>query len=382
MARDNIIKGWFTEVNPQWPGIACSLEVEKVLFDEKSDYQHVQIFKSKTFGNVLILDGVIQLTERDEMGYQEMITHLPMMSHPKPEHVLVVGGGDGGVIREVLKHKSVKSVTICEIDKVVIEQSKKHFPTMAPAWDDSRVTVVVQDAAKYMETKEAEGKFDVIVCDSSDPVGPANVLFESPFYRSMYKALKPGGRASTQAESIWLMLDLIKNLLTNGRKIFANAEYATTQVPTYPCGQIGFLLLSKEDVSSSSRPTRGKAAKKRKMTEEDLPSCREAVRDLPKDGDFKYYSTDLHRACFTLPAFAAKVVESVPAFFEKEEAKSDEAKSDAPKDEGKKPAKGRGKKKAAAAEEPAGGDKAMESASAENGKAADSEAAPKAMETS
>jgi spermidine synthase len=373
---DNIHKGWFTEINKQWPGIACSLEVEKVLFDEKSDYQHVQIFKSKSFGNVLILDGVIQLTERDEMGYQEMITHLPMMSHPKPEHVLVVGGGDGGVIREVLKHKSVKSVTICEIDKVVIEQSKKHFPTMAPAWDDPRVNVVVQDAAKYMETKEAEAKFDVIVCDSSDPVGPANVLFESPFYRSMYKALKPGGRASTQAESIWLMLDLIKNLLTNARKIFANAEYATTQVPTYPCGQIGFLLLSKDDVSSSSRPTRGKAAKKRK-TEKDLPSCREAVRDLPKDGEFSYYSTDLHRACFTLPAFAQKVVDSVPAFFEKEEAK-DEAKAEEPKEQPKKAKGGRkGGKKQAAEESDKMDDKKDEKA--ENGK---SEEPPKPMETS
>jgi len=269
-----IIKdNWFMEVNTQWPGIACSLEIEKMLFDQKSDYQHVQVFKSTAFGNVLILDGVIQLTERDEMGYQEMITHLPMFSHPNPENVLIVGGGDGGVIREVLRHKSVKHVTICEIDKVVIEQSKLHFKTMAAAWDDPRVNLVVDDAAKFMETKEAEGKFDVIVCDSSDPVGPANVLFESPFYRSMHRALRAGGRASTQAESMWLMLPLIKNLLTNARKIFANAEYATTQVPTYPCGQIGFLLLCKEDAETNKKAgAKGKGAKKRK-TAPALPSC-------------------------------------------------------------------------------------------------------------
>jgi len=202
-------KNWFSEVNTQWPGQAMSLEVQKVLHDAKSQYQHVLVFESKAFGNVLVIDDVIQLTERDECAYQEMITHLPMFSHPNPENVLIVGGGDGGVIREVVKHAEVKHITICEIDQMVIDCGKRYFPTMAHAWDDPRVHVVCNDAAVFMKSKEAEGKFDVIVCDSSDPVGPAGVLFESPFYAAMARALRPGGRIATQAESIWNNRELI-----------------------------------------------------------------------------------------------------------------------------------------------------------------------------
>jgi len=219
---DLLKKGWYSEVNEQWPGQAMSLEVEEVLWDKKSKFQHVIVLKSKTFGNVLILDKVIQLTERDEFAYQEMIAHLPLFAHPKPESVLIVGGGDGGVIREVCKHKDVKHITICEIDEMVIEVGKKFFPSVASAWDDKRVQVVCDDAAKYMETKEAEGKFDVIICDSSDPIGPAQALFESPFYKSMNMALREGGKISTQAESIWMHLDLIKGLFRKTRNIFVN----------------------------------------------------------------------------------------------------------------------------------------------------------------
>jgi len=237
--------GWFTEINSQWPGVALSVEVEKTLMDQKSDYQHVVVYKTKSFGHMLILDGVIQITERDEMAYQEMITHLPLFSHPNPERVLVVGGGDGGVIREVCKHDSVKHVTICEIDKVVIEAGKKYFPTIASAWDDERVNLVCGDAAVYMKKPEVEGTYDVIICDSSDPIGPAEALFESPFYQAMFKALKPGGRICVQAESMWVHLDLIEKLVRESSQIFDFVEYGHTQIPTYPCGQIGLMVCGK-----------------------------------------------------------------------------------------------------------------------------------------
>jgi len=252
------------------------------------------VLKSKTFGNVLVLDGVVQLTERDEMAYQEMITHLPMFSHPNPEHVLIVGGGDGGVIREVVKHKTVKSIVICEIDQMVIDVGKKYFPTVAGAWDDKRLTVVCDDAAKYMETKEAREKFDVIICDSSDPIGPAQALFESPFYRNMNQSLRPGGRISTQAESVWMHLELIKGLFRKTRPIFANIEYATTQVPTYPCGQIGFLMCCKADGKTQDQ-------------------CRIPVRFPPNDMPLHYYSTELHTAAFVLPAFVTRAIAQVKA---------------------------------------------------------------------
>jgi spermidine synthase len=290
----NSAKGWFSEVNDQWPGQCMSLQIEKVLHDAKSQYQHVIVFKSRTWGNVLILDGVIQLTEKDECAYQEMITHLPMFSHPNPQSVLIVGGGDGGVIREVLKHQSVTSVTICEIDQMVVDVSKKYFPTMSHVWSDPRLKVICNDAAVYMESKEAQGKYDVIVCDSSDPVGPAQVLFESKFYKAMEGALKPGGRIATQAESIWNNQELIANLFRRTLSTFAAVEYASTQVPTYPCGQIGFLCCSKSDGKTPN-------------------TMAKPIRAVPSDMKLHYYHGDLHAASFVLPNFMRQLIERVRA---------------------------------------------------------------------
>jgi len=164
-------EGWFSEVNEQWPGVALSFKVDEVLWDQRSEYQHVQVFRTGAFGNVLVLDGVVQVTEKDEMAYQEMITHIPMFAHPNPEYGLIVGGGDGGVIREMLKHPSIKNVTICEIDQMVIDVSKRFLPSVASMWDDARVTLHRGDAAEYIKRPECIGKFDVIVSDTSDPVG-------------------------------------------------------------------------------------------------------------------------------------------------------------------------------------------------------------------
>jgi len=286
--------GWFSEVNDQWPGQCMSLEIEKMLHDQKSQYQHVTVFKSKTWGTVLVIDGVIQLTEKDECAYQEMIAHLPLFSHPNPKSVLIVGGGDGGVIREVLKHKGVENVTICEIDQMVMDVSKKYFSEIAHVWDDKRVTVVCNDAAVYMESKEAQSKYDVIICDSSDPVGPAQALFESKFYRSMNGALKPGGRIATQAESVWNNQELISNLFKRTKGIFANVEYATTQIPTYPCGQIGFLCCSKTDGKTPD-------------------SMIKPVRAVPADMNNNYYHSALHEASFVLPNFMVKLIAAAKA---------------------------------------------------------------------
>ena len=298
---DLLMKGWFSEVNSQWPGQAMSLQVQSVLFEQKSEYQHVLVFESSTWGKVLVLDGVIQLTERDEMAYQEMIAHLPLFSHPNPEHLLIIGGGDGGVIREAVKHASLKSITICEIDRVVIDAGKKYFPSVAAAWDDPRVTLYEGDGAVFMKREDNIGKYDVIITDSSDPIGPAQSLFESPFYRAMHAALRPGGKVCTQAESIWINLPLIQQLVLDALAIYANAEYATTQIPTYPAGQIGFLLCSKEKEATGRRGSRGSAK----------PTCSTPARKIAKlDADkFKFYSTALHSAAFVLPAFVTRAVE-------------------------------------------------------------------------
>ncbi|BAT74662.1 hypothetical protein VIGAN_01237500 [Vigna angularis var. angularis] len=242
----SVIPGWFSEISSMWPGEAHSLKVEKILFQGKSEYQNIMVFQSSTYGKVLVLDGVIQLTERDECAYQEMITHLPLCSIPNPKKVLVIGGGDGGVLREIARHSSVEKIDICEIDSMVVDVSKQYFPDVAVGYEDPRVTLTVGDGVAFLKNVP-EGMYDAIIVDSSDPIGPAQELFEKPFFASVAKALRPGGVLCTQAESIWLHMDIIEDIVANCRQIFkGSVNYAWTTVPTYPSGMIGFMLCSTE----------------------------------------------------------------------------------------------------------------------------------------
>ncbi|KAJ8750209.1 hypothetical protein K2173_014124 [Erythroxylum novogranatense] len=234
--------GWFSEISPMWPGEAHSLKVKKILFHKKSDYQDVVVFQSATYGKVLVLDGVIQLTERDECAYQEMITNLPLCSIENPKKVLVIGGGDGGVLREVSRHSSVEQIDICEIDRLVIEVAKQFFPDVAVGFQDPRVRLHVGDGVAFLRAVPS-GTYDAIIVDSSDPIGPAQELFEKPFFELVAKALRPGGVVSTQAESIWLHMHIIEDIVNNCRQIFkGSVNYAWTTVPTYPRSILQHLL--------------------------------------------------------------------------------------------------------------------------------------------
>ena len=179
-----------------WPGQAMTLKVNQVLHHEKSKYQDVLIFESSDYGTVLVLDNVIQCTERDEFSYQEMITHLAMNSHPNPKSVLVIGGGDGGVLREVVKHETVEQAILCDIDEAVIRLSKKYLPGMSIGYQHPAVTTHIGDGFKFLE--ERTGEFDVIITDSSDPEGPAESLFQKPYFELLKSALKDGGVITTQ----------------------------------------------------------------------------------------------------------------------------------------------------------------------------------------
>lgn len=298
-------------INPL--GSALALEVEEILHDEHSKYQHVVVFQSKSFGKVLLLDGVIQITDRDEMAYQEMIAHIPLFSHPNPETVLIVGGGDGGVIRECFKHKSVKEVHICEIDQMVIDVSKKYFPKIAMAWDDPRVKLHCGDAAEYIQRPENFGRFDVIISDTSDPVGPAAALFEPTFYANMARALKPGGRIATQGESMWNDLELICRLVEGVKSlgVFSSVEYATTQIPTYPMGQIGFIVCAKPEEGEEAAGRVRKADDEAKAVTAKA-SCRIPVRRVT-DEPMEYYTSELHEAAFVLPRFLVRALEEAAA---------------------------------------------------------------------
>nr|XP_037278714.1 spermidine synthase-like isoform X1 [Rhipicephalus microplus] len=243
MARMNVLKeGWFTEIVNTNNNPVLSVDVEKVLHQERSNFQDILVFKSKSFGTVLALDNAIQCTERDEFSYQEMITFLPLNSHPDPKDVLIIGGGDGGVAREVVKHPSVVSVTQCEIDEKVVEVSKKYLPFMAEGFNSPKLELKIGDGVQFI--KETTRKFDVVITDSSDPVGPAEALFQKPYYEGLKRVLKPGGILCSQGESMWFDLKLIEEMMDMCRTLFPVVNYASIYTPTYPSGQIGFLLCS------------------------------------------------------------------------------------------------------------------------------------------
>ena len=253
---------------------------DAILCQKQSNFQSILVFSSAQYGNVLVLDGVIQLTERDEFSYHETMVHVPLCSHKCPRHVLIVGGGDGGILREVCRHSCVETITVVEIDPMVVQVCLEYFgQSTATSWKDPRVRLVHADAAKYVQ--ECSEQFDIILGDTSDPVGPAETLFQPSFYESMYAALKPHGIVCVQAECFWIHLDLIADLVACCHDIFETAEYATTMVPTYPCGQIGFLLARKTDRWTSARP----------------------VRILTDSEDLQWYSPAQHEASFVLPPF-------------------------------------------------------------------------------
>eukprot|EP01102_Stenamoeba_stenopodia_P020628 TRINITY_DN811_c0_g1_i1.p1 TRINITY_DN811_c0_g1~~TRINITY_DN811_c0_g1_i1.p1 ORF type:complete len:290 (-),score=73.22 TRINITY_DN811_c0_g1_i1:236-1105(-) len=282
---NNDMSGWLVEKSAMWPGQAMCVELDKILFEGKSDFQRVMVASTKTYGTMLVIDGVIQITERDEFAYQETIAHIPLLSHPNPKKVCIIGGGDGGVISQAIKHKSVEEIHLCEIDKMVVEASKKFFPKFAPMFDNPRVTVKIGDGLKYLSDL-TEPTYDVIIVDSSDPVGPAESLFGRAFYESAKKALLPGGIICAQSECMWLHLDLIKELKQTAKELFPSVEYAYTCIPTYPCGQIGFLISS----------LGGSCKKPRRTVKEAL--IEEEVETL------RYYTEQIHEAAFVLPRFA------------------------------------------------------------------------------
>ncbi|SCU92389.1 LAMI_0E10132g1_1 [Lachancea mirantina] len=285
ITHPTIKDGWFREISDtMWPGEAMTLKVEQVLVHEKSKYQDVLIFKSTTYGNVLVLDNVIQATERDEFSYQEMIAHLALNSHPNPKKVLVIGGGDGGVLREVVKHESVEEAWLCDIDEAVIRLSKQYLPDMAKSYSHPKVRTHIGDGFQFL--RDYRNTFDVIITDSSDPEGPAQSLFQKAYFELLDSALTESGVITTQAESMWLHLPIIKDLKKACSEVFAVAEYAYTTIPTYPSGQIGFMVCCKNKNVDVKKPLR------------ELSDNEEAKR-------YRYYNKRIHEASFVLPTWVA-----------------------------------------------------------------------------
>ena len=267
---------WVTEAAH---GYGNTIRVTKELFRAKSEFQTIEIYETEKLGKLLLLDGIIQLTSYDEFAYQEMMANLPFYAHPAPETALVIGGGDGGVLRELGRHPELRSLDICEIDAAVIDAARRFLPELACGFDDPRVTVHIADGSRFI--REHENAYDLIVVDSTDPGGPGAPLFDAEFYRNLKRALRPGGVIATQAESPWLLPEVVKKLQRAARDVFRHVGYSGFQVPTYPTGMIGACVAS--DARDVTLP------------------CREVEPAVA--AQLRYYTSEIHRASFARPAF-------------------------------------------------------------------------------
>lgn len=294
LSHPSIVNGWFKEQSEEsFPGQALELRVKEILYTGKSEFQDILVFESTDYGNVLVLDGIIQVSERDEFAYQEMITHLPLFAHKNPKSVLVIGGGDGGVLREVLKHDNIEKLVLVEIDETVIQLSKKYLSNMSIAFQNPKVEVKLCDGFKYLEDLHSnnEEKFDIIITDSSDPEGPAAAFFQKQYFQLLNNSLNKDGIIITQAsENVWLKMTLLKELKTIMSEVFPIVKYAYTTVPTYTSGQLGLMIASKDKNSKLDEPS----FKFSKEKEELL---------------FRYYNSEIHKTSFILPNWAKYYLE-------------------------------------------------------------------------
>jgi spermidine synthase len=274
---------WYTENHTPTRGL--TFQVEKHLYQEKSRYQILDIVQTNDFGLVMLLDGIIMVTESDEYVYHEMLAHPALFTHPDPQKVLIIGGGDGGTLKRVLQHKDVEKAVLVEIDEMVVNASKKFFPSLAEAFDDPRAEVRIEDGIEYLEQQTES--FDVILIDSTDPVGPAEGLFHKDFYANCHRALKQDGILTIQSESPWIpdLQPVIRNANKDLKDLFPTVMPYLAAIQTYQAGLWVFQLASKKyNPLDAIAPGRFKGF------------------------DFKYYNYELHKACFILPQFVREIL--------------------------------------------------------------------------
>lgn len=259
----------FREHDPFAP-IVYSYPGVTVLHEERSPFQEISVLEHPRFGKVLTLDGVVQLTEWDEFFYHEMLVHPAMHAHPDPKELLIIGGGDGGSLREALKHDSVQRVTMAEIDERVVAISKQFFPTLNVGFAHPKANVVHTDGVKLVE--EASSTYDIIIVDSTDPVGPAEALFASSFYQAAYRALKPDGVLVAQTESLLFHAPFVRDAQLRLREVFPTVDCYTQALATYAGNWWTFSIASK--ANDPRRPQTSRRIKAR------------------------YYSAQVHRKAF------------------------------------------------------------------------------------
>ena len=276
------MKLWLTE--KQTENLSMSCRIRETLFVGQSDYQKVVVADSFEFGRMLVLDDVFQTSIFDEFVYHEMIAHVPLFTHPAPKKVLVIGGGDGGAVREVVRHAAVESVEMVEIDGMVVEASKKYLPEISCTMREGhpKLNLMIGDGIAHMNA--VENHYDVILVDCSDPIGPGEGLFSREFYQDVFKALKPDGLFVQQTESPFYHQPLIRRIYRDISDLFPIAKMYLANIPLYPGGVHSFTMGSKQvDPETCALPAK-------------MPF------------DTRYYNLALHRSCFSLPNFASDLL--------------------------------------------------------------------------
>lgn len=260
--------------------------VTRTLFSEESEFQRIDIVETSGYGKMLFNDSIAMLSERDEFVYHDMIVHPAMFTHPGVRRALVIGGGDAGTVRELLRHDSIEHVRLVEIDPMVLRGCREHFPFTAPALDDPRVEVTVADGVAFV--RDTDERYDLVIVDSTDPIGPATPLFGEAFYRDVARVLADGGLVVSQAESTFYEEARQRSMLTILGGIFRRTRLYNYVNLTYPGGLWSFTIAAKGDLC----PLR------------DFDPERVAASGM----EFRYYSADIHRAAFALPAFQRKAL--------------------------------------------------------------------------
>lgn len=232
---------WLSE--SQIENAVITYKIKETLVRKQTKYQDLAIVDTYAFGRMLVLDGIVQTTIKDEFVYHEMITHIPLFTHPNPQKVLVVGGGDGGAVREILKHKSVKKVVLCEIDECVIDECKKFLPEISSSLDDPKCEIFIGDGIKYVH--EHKNEFDVIIVDSTDPFSIAEGLFGGSFYKEIYDCLTDDGIFIAQTETPFYLPQVVKKVFNDAKAFFPITKLFMAAIPTYPSGYWSFTIGSK-----------------------------------------------------------------------------------------------------------------------------------------
>lgn len=273
-----------------YAGYAQTFTVDKVVFEAKTEHQHLQIIDTPFMGRVMLLDGIVQTTERDEFIYHETMVHVPLFAHPNPKRVLIIGGGDGGILREVVRHKNIEHITQVEIDGSVIEMCKEYFPKHSSgAFDDPRVNIVIADGKDFVAN--CQQQFDVIIADSTDPIGPAEVLFSQDFYAMEKHCLAAGGIMVAQNGVPFMQGEEITNAYQRLNKLYQDVSFYVMPVPTY-IGGFMTLAWASDDASLRQQSV-------------------ETIQARVEQAGFntRYYNAAVHVAAFALPNYILQLMQ-------------------------------------------------------------------------